>query len=377
MLLVVISSMRSEYRGIIALGFILRLLLLFVDYYHIFPIPNSGGDTEKFHWTSVANVTSLSELVHTNYTIFLTYVYKLTSCSRLIAQFINVLFGMGVLLLINDAMRLLQVDKVNFKKVILVLALMPNLCALSAILLREAWVEFFVALSVYFFVRWFISGNVLYIAFVTASVLAASYMHAGVIGLLMGYGIAFISYSQSSQSISFSGTTIMSIFAMLAIGFALSAHLDLFTGKLAQYDGLDDIVDVTNAKSRGGDGSSDYLTWVSVDSVTMSLMFAPLKMFYFLFSPLPTEWRGIRDIFGFSIDGAIYMWLCYNIWRNKASSKVTAQLKKFLIAAMLVVVFIFAYGTRNAGTALRHRAKILPVIVMTFAICTLKKEEKA
>ncbi len=358
-----------EYRNLIFLGFAMRLFLLFADYYGWFKILNSGADTEMFHRVSAANVNSFAKVYRGGYTYFLTIVYQITGTSRLIAQFINVLFGMGIIFLCQRIMRELGVERRNMLYAMCVLVFLPNLNIFSAILLREAWVEYFVALSLFMFVRWFRSGMPLYIVGVVASVLAASYMHAGVIGLLMGYSIAFITYNPNTENITLSRNTIASVIFMLAVGVAASSYMELFTGKFAEYDSIDDIVEVTNRIERG---SSDYLLWISSDSVAMSLMFAPLKMFYFLFSPLPTEWRRVSDILGFLLDGAIYMYLCVVAWRYSATTKLTKSLKKYLIAALLTVTFIFAYGTGNAGTAFRHRAKILPVIVMMFAVSTIK-----
>ncbi len=362
-----------ECRNLIFLGFAIRLIILFGDRYGWFPVHESGLDSEVFNGVAVSNVNSFIYNSRTNYTHFLTIIYRLTDTSRLIAQFINVLFGMGVILTIQRAMQELGVSRRNMLISMCVLVLLPNLNVLSAILLREAWVQFFVSLSVLYFVRWFKSGMPLYIVGVISSILAATYMHSGVIGVLMGYAIAFITYNPDDQKINLSRNTVASVIFMLAIGLTASSYMELFADKLDKYDSIDDIVDVTNQVQTGG---SDYLMWISTDSVVMSLLFAPLKMFYFLFSPLPTEWRGIRDIFAFLIDAAIYMSLCYAAWRYSATSNVTRNIKKYLIAALLTVTFIFAYGTTNGGTAMRHRAKILPLVVMIFAVSTIKTKRE-
>ena len=361
-----------EYRNLLFIGFALRMFLLFADYYHWFPILNSGADSEIFHRVAVNNATSMLKLSKGGYADFLTVVYRLTSCSRLIAQFINVLFGMGIILVIQQTVKMLSVDRRNELIVICVLIFLPNLNIFSAILLREAWVEYFVALSVLFFVRWFINGGALNIVLAIGAVLTACYMHAGVIGLLMGYIVAFITYNPASKQITFSKSTIVSLIFLVGLSVGLSGYMGFFTAKFAAYDSIEDIVAVTN---KVGGGGADYLTWINSNSVAQSFMFAPLKMFYFLFSPLPTEWRGLTDIIGFLIDGLIYMVLCYGIVKYRADTLLNKQLKKYLIISLLVVVFIFAFGTKNAGTAFRHRAKIIPIIAVVFAISTIKTKE--
>lgn len=354
-----------RHKNLLILGFLLRLFLLFADYYHWFPILHSGSDTEGFHRIALRNVHSLVKYVITNYTVFLTFVYEVTDCSRLIAQFINVLFGMGIIVLVQQCMKMLQITKTRELIVVCILVFLPNLNIFSAILLREAWVEFFVALSLYFFVKWFIYGNAFNMVLVVISLLTASYMHSGVVGLFAGYIIAFIVYNPKKQKTTFSKVTVVSLIFLIVFGVGLSSYLGLFTQKFAQYDNLDDIIDITNSQGGGG---SDYLTWINTHSVAQSLLLAPLKMIYFLFSPLPTEWRGVKDIVGFCIDGAIYIGLCYSIIKHKARSRVCVDLKKYLLIALVVVTFIFAYGTKNAGTAIRHRAKIISVVLVVYAL---------
>lgn len=361
----------SRFSNLIFLGFLLRLFLLFADYYHWFPILNSGADSSVFNRVAIEN--QLMVVKTGGYIGFLTEVYYLTDCSRLIAQYINVLFGMGVILLIQHCMSMLNVRSRSKTMVMCVLVLLPNLNIFSAILLREAWVEFFVALSVFYFIKWFLLGNGLNIFLVVGSVLTACYMHAGVLGLLVGYIVAFLTYNPRSKTVTFSRTTIISLILLFVISVFAMNYMKLFTGKFQNMESAEDLIEIANSTYGG---RSDYLTWINVNSLWQTLVFAPLKMFYFLFSPLPTEWRGATDIIGFLIDGVIYLYLCYNIVLFKATNKLKSNLKKYLVTAITIVIFIFAYGTKNAGTAFRHRAKILPVIVLAFSLSSVKKRDR-
>ncbi len=358
-----------EYRNIIFAGLLFRLLLLFADYFKWFPILNSGADSEAFHLVSVANVKNYTDTLKTNYVVFVTFIYRLTDCSRLIVQFINVIFGMGIIFMIQRMLQQLNVTGKNMKYAMIIIAFLPNINIFSAILLREAWIEFFITLSLFAFVQWILKGGAHNVVLSIAAVLAGSYMHAGVIGVMFGYIVAYIIYNPSTGKITISRNTIISLIFLFLVATVSSSYMGLFTGKFAEYESVDDIVDVTNRTSGGG---SDYLTWVNTNSVAQSLLFAPLKMFYFLFAPLPTEWRGVRDVMGFVIDGGIYMYMFYIMYKFKATTETNKSLKKFLLISIAIVTFIFGYGTTNAGTAFRHRAKNISVIVVTFALSTIK-----
>lgn len=363
---------QKRYRNMIIAGFLLRLFLLFADYYHWFPILNSGGDTEAFHQIATLNVLSPEESITlTNYTTFLTFLYSITHSCRMIAQYINVLFGVGIILMLSEILQCLNVSKKAERLTLGAVVFLPNMIIFSAILLREAWVEFFVTASVLFFIRWFQSGKMTNIIMVIISLLNASYMHSGVLGLMMGYVVAFLTYNPRTHKVQLSASTIgcLCILAVSCILFLKQA--DLFTDKFQSFDfeSEDDFLNKINTTSGGG---ADYLTWINTDNFVVGLLFAPLKMFYFLFSPLPTEWRGLNDLIGFLMDGAIYMWLCWIIYKNQTKSHLTL-LKKYLTTALLVVTFVFAYGTSNAGTAFRHRAKIFPLLAVIFATSYRKR----
>ncbi len=367
------QGMSMTIRNLLMLGLLMRLTLLFADYYKWFPIFDSGLDSEMFHRVSAANVNAVNHYYRGGYTKFLTYFYILTDTSRLLAQYINILLSLGLIFLVIKSMNLLQIIKKKRVFVVTILCCMPTLNIYSAILLREAWVEFFVALSLYHFIKWYVRGTSSSILFSIASVLAAAYMHAGVIVIIFGYILAFLSYNPKTGKVTFSASSIVSLIFLAVIMLAASSYMDLFTGKFDKYESMDDIVAVTN---KTGGGGADYLKWISTDSVAMSLAFAPLKMFYFLCAPLPTEWRGLNDIVGFLIDGAIYMYMLYCIWKFKPTNSFNYKLQRYLLAAFLITTFIFAYGTTNAGTALRHRNKLVSVAVLTFALSGHKPIKK-
>ena len=364
---VIKGNKRLQFKNLILFGFVLRIFLMLTDYYHWFHILHSGADTEAFNWIALRNQTLSVWKVHTNYSYFLTLLYKITNSSRLIAQYINVLFGLGVMVYVQRSLSSLKINKNIQKKAMLVVVLLPDLIIFSGILLREAWIEFFVAASLFYFIRWFKNGSSINLLLSVFMVLLAAVMHSGVIGLLMGYVIAFLTYNPKKQKVHFSVSAIVSLILLSGIMILLMNYSGMFTSKFAKYD-FDDPEAFVELTNKTGRGNSAYLTWIKADNVTQSLLFIPLKMFYFLFSPLPTEWRGINDIIGFCIDGLVYLWLCICIYRLSHLRGLEKSLKRFLLISLLITVFIYAYGTSNAGTSMRHRAKIMPLIILTYAI---------
>lgn len=357
-----------QYGGLMSIALLLRLVVLMADYFKWFPILNSGADTEFFHFLA-SNLNYLPDQYteYAHYPQFLHLLYAITDSSRLIAQYVNVMFGMGIIWYVRQTLRLLDVPEKPQTIALLVLAFMPNLIIFSGILLREAWVEFFAALSLWYFVRWFKGGQAADMLLSVVCVLAGAFMHAGIIGLLFGYIVGFLSYNPRTGVIQFSTSTIVSLIVIGGGYLLISDSFSLFTGKFQTYqtdNGEMEFVSYANSTNKRGD--STYLQWLNVTNPVVGMLIAPLRMVYFLFAPLPTEWHRVSDVAGFLVDSIFYLCMCVVMMRHKSIQH--QKLKKYLVAAILATTFIFGYGTSNAGTAFRHRAKQISIIAVAFAL---------
>jgi uncharacterized membrane protein YeiH len=82
--------------------------------------------------------------------------------------------------------------------------------------------------------------------------------------------------------------------------------------------------------------------------------------------------RGAVDILGF-IDALLYAGLALLIlknWRNICRNTLTRVAVVFLAVGLIV----FALGTANYGTAIRHRAKFAPLLIVVAAVATRRPE---
>ena len=358
--------------NIIFLGFLIRIFATIAGYFHVLPLLGHGGDSDAGMFDAIAkyNVNHGGfNLQQTNYTDVLTIIYLLTDCSRIFAQFLNVLLATGTLILTSNILYKLDVPRKTINNMLKILVFMPVLICFSGALLRESWIEFFIALSVYYFVRWFINGSTSMMVFSVFAVFAASYMHAGSIFILAGFFLAFTSYKPSAKKIKLSGSTIVASVFILLVLILFLANIDSLGGKFSSIDeeGVEGTIVGGYDANRG---NSAYLTWLNVDNPIIGFLFSPLRMFYFLFSPMPFDWRGITDIIAFTMDSSVYAYLCWKIfkYRKNRNGKMNIALRKYLITCILALTFVFAFGTANSGTAMRHRAKFTTLIVITYAI---------
>lgn len=365
------------YYRILLIGLGLRLFFLICTCTDIFPVPDAHGDADNFHDIALGHPDFFADDDYhlTNYTRFLSSLYVITLDSRWFAQFLNLVFGVMTLVFIRRIMCILDVPENIAERVLLVAALMPFLNVYSIVLLREAWIIFFVVLSLYYFIRWYLkfgNGSVQIIKCLL-SILLAMWMHAGVIGFLLGYFVAFVTYYRDKDKIRISKSTYVALLFLLLFAYVMILNADTLLAKFA----VEDFGEYAETKSSGEGGERDYLTWLDLSSPSKILLFLPLKVVYFLYSPIIIDWRDLNDIAAFVLDSSVFIVTSWIVLKRKVAVPQYRLLKRFLILSVFVTTVLFSFGTSNTGTAIRHRAKICSFLLVAASISTEKKYRKS
>lgn len=117
------------------------------------------------------------------------------------------------------------------------------------------------------------------------------------------------------------------------------------------------------------DGRAAYLKGFTFTNPILTALFLPVRAAFFLYAPFIWMVRNALDVFGF-IDGALYLLVTYHAVRNirailKKQDRTRDEKFVLLLAVMLLgMLAMFAIGTSNYGTALRHRAKLISMLVL-------------
>ena len=113
-----------------------------------------------------------------------------------------------------------------------------------------------------------------------------------------------------------------------------------------------------------GEAGSRYLAGLKITSVPTFILYSPIKWLFYMFSPLPTNWRGLTDIAAFLLDGCVHfssLWMSYKYMkrlnRSNKDGKNDLAIRRINAGFWAVVLcgFVFCLGTSTAGTAIRHR----------------------
>lgn len=366
------KNLKNNILIMIYLGFVARILIMLIDLYvPSVNILGSGSDTEYFHSASINIANGIMPLSEgrTYYVNVLSGLYYLFGDQRLLAQFLNITFWLFAAIYLYKSLLLFEVHRKITLLSLLIFIILPNGMFMSSILLRESIIVFFITLSLYYFSKWLKLKVIKDYIFAILLALAAMLFHAGMVGFLIGYIFAFIFNTQRKEGKR--TNRIAYLLLITAILVLLFSNDDLF---LSKFNSLQDGgVENLSISNKGG---SAYLQGFSNYSSWQVFLLTPLKMVYFLFSPLPMDWRGVNDIISFLFDSIFYIFLFICITIGITKSSLDKKMKITILIMLLICTFIYSYGTGNAGTAIRHRYKLMPLFLLAYGLLSKRQKYK-
>lgn len=352
---------------ILTFGLLIRLAALWYDQ-SISLLPFNTADAYKFHELAVETAEALPDVLLEHFTGFysqvLGVVYYFFGPYRFFGQYLNVVF---VVLAATKLIDIAELLKLKDKNTILMISLwlfMPIPFLMGYALIREGSMYYLIILGVYHFLKWFEKYNPIYIVLTILPIYIASLYHEGALYILPAMLYAFLFYDKKKEKINFNFINIM--FLIVAVIGAI----------IIVTQNADSFLDKTNAETGGG---STYLAALEINSPLQFIMYAPIKGFYLLYSPMPWLIRGGLDILTFVFDTCLWGYATYSILRNfrKIDTKY-----KMLFLAVFVAGMVYGMGTHNTGTAMRHRNKFMSLMLVSYIgvkdkyLDSKKEEEK-
>ncbi|WP_019415888.1 hypothetical protein [Paenisporosarcina sp. TG20] len=351
---------------IILISYFIRLIFLFIDIYgrDYFLFPNSGIDSESFHSKAIQFADFNSDT--SGYPLIVGYIYKVFGPERLIAQYLNIIFSITVIFYLIKSMNLLEIGNKIKKLTIFIIAFIPNYIIMSSILLRESLLILFLTISLYFFIKWWKFNSIYSLFFSFFFVLIAAYLHSGAIVNALVYLIILLIYSPTNQRYKLKTLNLIIGF-LIIIGFYLVNYFynDMFFG---YFEGKDSIDSINTNVNNYSEGDSVYVVGDGqINSILDLVVYTPIRMVYFISSPLPFQWRGINDIIAFLFSSMFYI-ITISL---SIKAYISGYNKNIILVFLMLAVssaFLYGWGVSNAGSALRHRDKFIINYALMLAI---------
>jgi hypothetical protein len=356
----------SKLLLLILLGYFFRILLMVCDLYWI-SLPNSGADSNMFQHYAINYLENGNAGRGGNYSKFLGNIYYFFGSSEIIGRYINILLSIFIIIVLIKILKTIGAD---YKRIVLAVAmasLLPNFAILNVITLRETIIAVLLALSLYFFILWLYNGKTRRFVFSCFLVLVASSFHSGAVAPLPAYVITLILYNRENKKLRINQKTILlAILVFVAFSWINNNYGEDLFGKFNQIGHAEDLVN----RQSGVRGGSGYDVGLNISNPALNLIVnTPIRVLYFVLSPVPWDWRGLNDIISFVFSSVFYAYVFYLSFKNINKNELENRTLAIILFIMCISsAIIFAWGVENAGTALRHRDKFVAQYILLLVL---------
>lgn len=360
---------------VVVVAFSLRLAAAAIHQW-VVPLPYGSADArvfERIAW-EWAQGGLFDAMAHFNpassymYSWAASMLYAVTERSALMLQVLNVVGG--TLIVVNAYLIAKAVwSRRRAYTLAWIVALFPFLVQISAVTHREVVIVFFLTTGLYASIRWMQTERMrdLLAGLVLLSI--AALFHGGMLIAVMGAmvtaaGIAlWVLLRRLAVGRVRSGAAV-GVFGVLCVtgAVALTGPPELSrVGVITQVD-PELVGNLAEARARE---EAAYLQGMYPGSIRDLVVQAPVRVVYFLFTPFPWQVRSAGHAFAL-LDAMFYLFLFVGLWRSRG--RIAGDRRAvFLLAVTLVTIVAFALVTSNFGTAVRHRAKFLPLLTALWA----------
>ena len=352
-------------------GFCIRAALAFVNIF-VVPLRQSSDafgylrKAEEFSFSGQDELLTMLVSKDGVMTLFGSLIYGVTDEAPIVLGVLMAILGTGVISLSYRCALELWGNKQVAKAVAWSVALFPQLVLHSALYLREIPVSFCLVAAALCAVRYVKHSQINQVVAYFFWIFFGALFHSGVIvampALMLGMWIVRPRGGRGAVAFYVTNTTaVLFLGGILYLANSTSVGMDKFGGS------LDQAVDTFEKKEmRNPTGGAAYPAWLRVSGGLSDVWKVPFRLIALLYSPLvPFMVRSPGHLLG-AVDAGLYLYLCRNIYKNWSSVKLNRSALVLLIV-MLALYLLFSLGVSNFGTAIRHRAKMSPLLLIIAA----------
>lgn len=365
------------YKTIFAIYSIKIILLIFM-YFNIDTVMNalSIWDVYAFYQPQAVDYIHGNTDVQT-YSKIVANIYMIFGPFMRIPVFYNIVVSLLADIFFFKTLMELNVTNKSIKMFTITFMLLPWRNILSMFMLREAIPTFLVVVSIYFFIKWWKQGMIIsFIYAITASISSMAF-HSGLIAIPVIIMLAYILYNPRKNQWALGFKTMYKLIAILLFsGLIFIAFGDIILYKFAMISSDNETALSEWSVTIINGAQSHYLTSFSYTSFSDIILQAPLRIIYFLLSPMPWDWRGLSDALAFGMDSLVQLLGISLVFKKIGGlSDQYKRIVKVMLCMYILSALIFGAGTFDAGTAMRHRAKFTLLLLLADAVCIASKEQ--
>jgi hypothetical protein len=340
-----------QNRSVMFVALASLLIRYAIDYVEsfLFQIIGSMRDAFGFHFEA----SHLEFQTKSTYTAMLRFIYSILGDSYLLGQSLSVLAFLGCMILFCELAGHLGIRQ-HLAKLLLLFAFLPSCVMHTALTFREPYqcLTFLCCLLGTFHLedRKIGSGTFLLIFGVTVM----SLLHNGLALYALLAGVMSLAYLSSG---SYQARSLI-VVACLVMGPLLAPKaLDKLSEKsiVLQKAVSGDLATYASTYRTGIESArSDYGFELDTSSIVGICTTLPPIVFMYMFAPLPWQVRSGMDAYA-SLESILRIALLWGCWQNFQQCRgQTRNRFLFVLACTALLEFLWATGTTNWGTAVRH-----------------------
>tara|TARA_X000000950_G_C13883744_1_gene647989 strand:+ start:1043 stop:2257 length:1215 start_codon:yes stop_codon:yes gene_type:complete len=363
---------RKIFSKILFVALVARITVLILGHYFI-TLPDSTADAETFERVAWSLSQEGFFSLMSNYqgpsarfiSWFIAIPYSLFGRSILMAKSISLLFGMGSVFLGCLLAEKLW-DKRTSVKIGWTIALFPSLILYSALVMREAYMVFFILIALHGVVNWTKKNNINSIILALAGFAGGVFFHGAIlVGAICFAGIVGFSILKKiiKQLINLRfhlQSFLIMIIVILISGYYFTSKLNVpYLGNFESATNIDNLLKKTQNATRG---DAAWPEWTKINNPMELIYKSPIRSIYVVFAPFPWDVKKTKHLIGM-FDAFIYFYLTILILQNLKIIWYNPALRIILLI-LLTYLFVFGIGVGNFGTGIRHRAKFAILFIL-------------
>lgn len=348
----------NKYNFIFIFIWLFQWLIYFlalITHRYFFVLPGSGNDDIRFEKLSLNYYYHLAFGTEANifqsstfYSKILALFYYLGSPNELLPGLLNITIHSVALILLYKIVFLVFKEKKTAIVSTFLFTIYPLTLFNTVITLREIYVILSILLFTYSILKYHEHKKIRYIIVSLLSIAFGSMFHVGIVGLLLFLAAYFLLISRIRFNLKI---IIFTTFTILFFTFITTTDNPKIKSIISEEE------NTVSQENLNSTSRADYLTPNESNGIINKFK----QEIYFAFKPFPWEIRTFSDVIGFS--NILFIWFSFYLGIRLYLKDRNENILIVLII-FAVMNFVFALGTYNYGSALRHRDKSSLLLIM-------------
>ena len=373
------STLKNSYDIVLFWGsFFIKILYAL----YRFPLadianPSLSGDAGGFWRTAGEYYEGDFGRVYTPFPYILNCEFHIFGKNVICCCITNIVLSMIMVAIVIYSMNRLGIYGKSRIYAALCSAFLPYTIIVSNSILRESLYFAFISASFISYIHYIQMRRQKYIYLAILLLIPVLILHIGYFPIAAVYLVEMLTHETIKTKRGFLNKIIIILGFIVFVFFASQLNS---VGYLTEGNGIIGIINKimgANSDEVMGTAGSRYLAELKITSITSFVLYSPLKWCYFMFSPLPNNWRGIEDALAFICDGFIHLaciWITirsiqkqkHNCLEGRHDSII--RIMRTGLWSVILCGFVFGLGTSTAGTAIRHRDAMIGIEAILIGI---------